>query len=77
MFRVIYIPDVPKTLHSQRERGRLTAQGRRSDDNSNHTLRIINEADGSWTIHGLGAPRVRLTRDAMMVVAAQVLERAR
>ncbi|MDO3651355.1 hypothetical protein, partial [Nocardia mangyaensis] len=67
---------MPETLHSQPERGRLTAQGRRSDDNSNHTLLIINEADGSWAIHGLGAPGVRLTRDAMMVLAAQVLERA-
>jgi hypothetical protein len=77
MFRVIYIPEVPETLHSQRERGWLTARGRRSNDNSNHTLLIINEANGSWTIHGLGAPGVRLTRDAMMVLATQVLERAR
>ncbi len=67
----------PETLYSQRERGRLTAQGRRSDDNSEHTLLIINEADGSWSIHGLGAPGVRLTRDAMVALAAQILERAR
>ncbi|MGH3753580.1 MAG: hypothetical protein ACRDRP_12935, partial [Pseudonocardiaceae bacterium] len=60
---MIDIPEVPKTLHSQRERGRLTAQGRCTDDNSDHTLLIINEADGSWAIHGLGAPGVRLTRD--------------
>ncbi len=69
--------DVPETLHSQRERGRLTAQGRRNDDNSEHTLLIINEADGSWAIHGLGAPGVRLTRDVMVALAAQILERAR
>ncbi len=74
---MIEIPDVPKTLHSQRERGRLTAQGRCSDDDSDHTLLIINEADGSWTIHGLGAPGVRLAKDAMVALAAQVLERAR
>ncbi len=70
-------PEVPKSLHSQHERGRIHAQGRRTDGGSACTLLIINEADGSWTIHGLGAPGVRLTRDAMMVLAAQVLERAR
>ncbi len=74
---MIETPHVPETLHSQRERSRLTAQGRRSDDNTDHTPLIINEADGSWSIHGLGAPGVRLTRDAMMTLAAQILERAR
>ncbi|MGH3753578.1 MAG: hypothetical protein ACRDRP_12925 [Pseudonocardiaceae bacterium] len=74
---MIDIPEVPKTLHSQRERGRLTAQGRCTDDDSDHTLLIINEADGSWAIHGLGAPGVRLTRDVMITLAAQILERAR
>ena len=74
---MIHIPDVPETLHSQRERRRLHAQGRRSDDNTGHTLLIINEADVSWSIHGLGAPRVRLTRDVMMPLAAQILVHAR
>ncbi|MGH3753369.1 MAG: hypothetical protein ACRDRP_11835 [Pseudonocardiaceae bacterium] len=69
--------DIPEILHSQRERGRLTAQGHCTDDNSDHTLLIINEADGSWAIHGLGAPGVRLTRDVMITLAAQILERAR
>jgi hypothetical protein len=44
--------DLPE-LHSQRERGRIQAQGRRTDDNTHHTLLIINETDGSWVIHGL------------------------
>jgi hypothetical protein len=44
--------DVSETLHSQRERGRVHAQGRRTDDRSHCTLLVI---------HGLGAPGVRLT----------------
>jgi hypothetical protein len=64
-------------LHSHRERGRLQAQGRRTDDNTHHTLLIINETDGSWVIHGLGAPGVRLTRDVMVTVAESTLKRAR
>jgi hypothetical protein len=64
-------------LHSHRERGRIQAQGRRTDDNTHHTLLIINEADGSWVIRGLGAPGVRLTRDVMVTVAESILKRAR
>jgi hypothetical protein len=70
--------DVPlETLHSQRERGRLHAQGRRTDDRSHCTLLVIHEADGSWAIHGLGAPGVRLTRDVMVTLAEAILGRAR
>jgi hypothetical protein len=36
---VIDIPEQPKNLHSQRERGRLQAPGHRTDDNSAHTER--------------------------------------
>lgn len=64
-------------LRSHRERGRLQAPGQRTDDNTPHTLLIINEADGSWVIHGLGAPGVRLTRDVMVTVAESILKRAR
>jgi hypothetical protein len=74
---VIDIPDIPKTLHSQRERGRLQAQGHRTDDDSRCTLLVIHEADGSWAIHGLGAPGVRLTRDVMVTLAEAILKRAR
>lgn len=41
---------------SERERGRLVTQGKRTDDNSKTTLLLIHEADDSWTFHGLGAP---------------------
>jgi hypothetical protein len=64
-------------LHSHRERGRLQAPGHRTDDNTHHTLLIINEVDGSWVIHGLSAPGVRLTRDVMVTLAESILTRAR
>jgi hypothetical protein len=69
--------DVPETLHSQRERGRVHAPGRRTDDNSCCTLLVIHEADSSWAIHGLGAPRVRLSKAKMIALAEKILARAR
>ena len=74
---MIDIPDVPELLHSQRERGRLQAQGHRTDDESRCTLLVIYEAEGSWVVHGLGAPGVRLTGDVMVRLAESILERAR
>ncbi len=67
--------DVPETLHSQRERGRVHAPGHRTDDRSDCTL-LVHEADGSWAIHGLGAPGVRLTRDVMVTLTEAILGRA-
>jgi hypothetical protein len=72
---VIDVP--PETLHSQRERGRLHAQGRRTDDNSCCTLLVIHEANSSWAIHGLGAPGVRLSKAEMIALAEKILGRAR
>ena len=69
--------DVPETLHSQRERGRIQAPGRRTDDRSHCTLLVIHEADGSWVIHGLGAPGVRLPKAEMIALAEKILARAR
>jgi hypothetical protein len=77
VFRVIDIPEVPTSLHSQRERGRLHAQGRSTDDNSNCTLLVIHEADSSWAIHGLGAPGVRLTKAKIIELAEAILRQAR
>jgi hypothetical protein len=68
--------DLPK-LHSHRERGRLHAQGHRTDDNTGCTLLVIHQADGSWAIHGLGAPGVRLPKAEMIAVAEEILGRAR
>ncbi|MGH4000871.1 MAG: hypothetical protein ACRDTJ_25795 [Pseudonocardiaceae bacterium] len=67
-----------------RERGRLTAQGRCTDDNSRCTddnsrctLLVIHEAGGSWTIHGLGAPGVTLSAADMVALAEKILAHAR
>ena len=69
--------DVPETEHKQRERGRLTTRGRSTDDNSWTTLLLIHELDGAWTIHGLGAPGVKLSQADMVTLVEQILERAR
>jgi hypothetical protein len=74
---VVIVIDVPETVHSQRERGRLHAQGRRANDNSWCTLLVIHEMDGSWAIHGLGAPGVRLSKAEMIGLAEAILGRAR
>jgi hypothetical protein len=55
------------------ERARLVAQGHRSDDHSTATLLIIHEDNGSWTIHGLGAPGVTLSKTDMIAVAESIL----
>jgi hypothetical protein len=48
--------DVPETeQHRDRERDRLIALGRRTDNENRCTLLVVNEADGSWSFHGLGA----------------------
>jgi hypothetical protein len=59
------------------ERVRLVAQGRRSDDRSSTTLVIIHEENGSWSIHGLGAPGVNLSQADMVALAESILAQAR
>jgi hypothetical protein len=59
------------------ERARLVAQGHRSDDHSTATLLIIHENNESWTIHGLGAPGVTLSKADMIAVAESILKRVR
>ena len=47
---------LPETeQHRHHERDRLIALGRRSDSGERCTLLVVNEADGSWSFHGLGA----------------------
>jgi hypothetical protein len=40
-------------------------------------LVFIHEADGSWAIHGLGAPGVRLSKVEMVALTESILGRAR
>lgn len=68
--------DVPETQHQRAERGRVTAHGRRTDDGTMCTLLVINEADGSWTFHGLGAPGIRISKADTAALARSILERA-
>ncbi|MCA1709723.1 MAG: hypothetical protein LC808_43185 [Actinobacteria bacterium] len=68
---------VPETEHQQRERGRLQASGRRTDDGSTCTLLVIQETNGAWTFHGLGAVGVTLSKADTVALAEAILERAR
>jgi hypothetical protein len=74
---VIDIPEQPNKLYSERERGRLQAEGHRTDDDSICTLLVIHETDGRWAIHGLGAPGVRLTNAVIANLAEAILRMAR
>ncbi|MGH3934524.1 MAG: hypothetical protein ACRDS1_06035 [Pseudonocardiaceae bacterium] len=69
--------DVPGTQHEQRERGRLRAPGKSTDDGGRATLLVVNESDGSWTFHGLGAPGVTLSAANTIALAESILERTR
>jgi hypothetical protein len=57
----------------QTERCRLQAEGNRIDDDTLCTLLVIQDDDGSWAVHGLGAPGVRLTHKAMIGLAERII----
>jgi hypothetical protein len=59
------------------ERARLVAKGRRTDDGSTCTLVVIHEHNGTWAIHGLGNPGVRLSAADMVALAEAIMERTR
>ncbi|MGH3764130.1 MAG: hypothetical protein ACRDS0_14025 [Pseudonocardiaceae bacterium] len=59
------------------ERARLVVPGRRTDDNSSCTLLVIHECGGTWAIHGLGNPGVRLPTADMVALGEAILARAR
>jgi hypothetical protein len=67
---------LPETQHRDRERDRLIALGRRSDSGERCTLLVVNEADGSWSFHGLGAPAgVTLGKVDTLVLVELILAR--
>lgn len=51
------------------ERARLVVKGRRTDDDSTCTLVVIQERNGTWAMHGLGNPGVRLSAADMVALA--------
>ena len=69
--------DISDIQHQRTERGRVTALGRRTDSGERCTLLVIQETDGAWSFHGLGAPGVRLSKVDMVALAESILERAR
>jgi hypothetical protein len=69
--------DVPETeQHRPCGRGRLVALGRRTDNDERGTLLVVNEADGSWSFHGLGASAgVRLGKADTVALVKLILAR--
>lgn len=59
------------------ERARLVVKGRRTDDNNACTLVVIHECSGTWAIHGLGNPGVRLPTVDMVALAEAILVQVR
>jgi hypothetical protein len=57
------------------ERPRMVVQGRRTEDNSQCTVIVIHEQNGTWTIHGLGNQGIRLPPADMSTLAKEILSR--
>ena len=73
-------PDVPPETqyHRSRERDRVIALGRRTDNDERCTLLVVNEADGSWSFYGLGASAgVELGRAGTVALVESILARVR
>ncbi len=61
--------------HKPGGRCRLQAEGHRIGDGSWSVPLVIHETDdGSWEIHSLGTPGVRLTSTVMVTVAESILQ---
>ncbi|MGH3896916.1 MAG: hypothetical protein ACRDTA_01430 [Pseudonocardiaceae bacterium] len=68
--------DVSDIQNEQRERGRLRAMGKSTDNGTRATLLLVHEHDRCWTFHGLGAPGVKLSEADTVALAASILKRA-
>ena len=75
---IVLVIDVPETeQHRPRERDRVIALGRRTDNDKRGTLLVISEADGSWSFYGLGASAgVKLGRAGTVALVESILARA-
>jgi hypothetical protein len=70
--------DIPGQHCRPRERDRLIALGRRTDDDTRCTLLVVSEADGSWSFYGLGAlAGVKLSKDDTLALIESILARTR
>ena len=74
---VVIVVDVPETeQHRSRGRGRLVVLGRRTDNDKRCMLLVVNEADGSWSFHGLGASvGVKLVKADTVALVELILAR--
>ena len=55
----------------------MVALGRRTDNGERGTLLVVNEADGSWSFHGLGASAgVKLGKADTVALVELILARA-
>jgi hypothetical protein len=74
---VVIVVDVPETeQHRSRGRGRLVVLGRRTDNDKRCTLLVVNEADGSWSFHALGASAgVKLGKTDTLALIELILAR--
>ena len=63
----------PPHRRGQRERGRMVAQGRNTEDNRISTLLVVAENDESWTFHGLGVPGVKISKSDAVDLAQGIL----
>ena len=74
---VVIVIDVPPETqqHRPRGRGRLVALGRRTDNDKRCTLLVVNEADGSWSFHGLGIRRSETGQADTLALVESILAR--
>ena len=59
------------------ERVRVVVQGRSTEDNSQCTVIVIHELDGTWAIHGLGNRGVRVTKADMGELVGAIVGHSR
>lgn len=59
------------------ERARIVLQGWSTEDNSQCTVVIIHEENGTWAIHGLGNQGVRVSVTDMVALAEAIVARNR
>jgi hypothetical protein len=75
---IVLVIDVPETQqHRPRERDRVIALGRRTDNDKRCSLLVVNEADGAWSFYGLGASAgVTLGKADTVALVESILARA-
>jgi hypothetical protein len=63
----------PPRRCGERERGRMVAPDKSSDDGSRCSLLVVHENDGSWSFHALGVPGVKISQSDAAALARGIL----